>query len=69
MTLMFTKKDNIKGGDLFFPEYDNNGILFKLESDAVICFRGTTQMHGVTNVTREDKADSALRITGVAYVK
>lgn len=68
-TIMFVLKDNIDGGDLFFPEYGENGIIFSLQSGAVICFKGSQEVHGVTPIKRQNQSESATRVTGIAYYK
>lgn len=69
MTLMFVVKSNTQGGDLYFPEYGPQGTVINLRHNALMCFRGALLAHGVTNISRQDKTRSSLRITGVAYLK
>lgn len=63
--LMPCFKRNIKGGDLFLPEY---GILLKLNSKCLVCFQAGIHKHAVTPIDRIDPAASALRVTMVAYM-
>jgi hypothetical protein len=69
MTLMFVIKENTQGGDLYFPEYGPHGTVIRLRHNALVCFRGARQAHGVTSISREDETRSSLRISGVAYLK
>lgn len=66
--LMLTFKYNIEGGDLYFPEFGKNGIVFKLDHESIICFRGTHQKHAVTQIKQAIAGIPSLRVTMVGFL-